>query len=77
MATQIQLQNLKNKLKEYKRKYLKKEFSALDESATRIMTNSFLTEVLGYQELLEIKTEYRVRTEYADYVIQLKEKNIL
>ncbi len=74
MPTDKQLQTLKEKLKEYKRKYLKKEFSSLDESATRIMTNSFLTEVLGYQELVEIRTEYRIRSEYADYVIQLKRK---
>lgn len=74
MATEKQLQELRNKLKDYKRKYLKKEFSSLDESATRIMTNNFLTEILGYQELVEIKTEYRIRSEYADYVIQLKRK---
>jgi hypothetical protein len=74
MATEKQLQELRTKLKDYKRKYLKKEFSSLDESATRIMTNNFLTEILGYQELVEIKTEYRIRSEYADYVIQLKRK---
>jgi hypothetical protein len=38
------------------------------------MTNNFLTEILGYQELAEIKTEYRIKSEYADYVIQLKRK---
>ena len=32
------LQELRGKLKDYKRKYLKKEFSSLDESATRIIT---------------------------------------
>lgn len=74
MATDKQLQELRNKLKDYKRKYLKKEFSSLDESATRIMTNNFLTEILGYQELVEIKTEFRIRSEYADYVVQLKRK---
>ncbi len=74
MATDKQLQELRDKLKNYKRRYLKKEFSSLDESATRIMTNNFLTEILGYQELVEIKTEYRIRSEYADYVIQLKRK---
>lgn len=74
MATEKQIQELRNKLKDYKRKYLKKEFSSLDESATRIMTNNFLTEILGYQELVEIKTEYRIRSEYADYVVQLKRK---
>lgn len=74
MATDKQLQELRSKIKDYKRKYLKKEFSSLDESATRIMTNNFLTEILGYRELEEIKTEYRIRSEYADYVIQLKRK---
>lgn len=74
MATETQLQAVRNKLKDYKKKYLRKEFSVLDESATRIMTNNFLTEILGYQELEEIKTEYRIRSEYADYVIQLKRK---
>ena len=74
MATEKQLVTLKEQLKVYKRKYMRKEFSSLDESATRIMTNYFLTEILGYQELEEIKTEYRIRSEYADYVIQLKRK---
>lgn len=74
MATETQLQVLRDRLKDYKRKYLRKEFSSLDESATRIMTNNFLTEILGYQELEEIKTEFRIRSEYADYVIQLKRK---
>lgn len=74
MPTLNQTKELKEKLKIYKRKYLKKEFKQLDESATRIMTNSFLTEVLGYKELEEIKTEFRIRSEYADYVIQLNRK---
>lgn len=74
MATENQLATVKEQLKVYKRKYLRKEFSNLDESATRIMTNYFLTEILGYKELEEIKTEFRIRSEYADYVIQLKRK---
>lgn len=74
MATYKQLQTLKDQLRDYKKRYLRKEFSKLDESATRIMVNNFLTEILGYKELEEIKTEYRIRTEYADYVIQLKRK---
>lgn len=74
MATDKQIQEVREKLKSYKRKYLRKEFSKLDESATRIMTNSFLTEVLGYRELEDIKTEYRIRGEYADYVIQVGRK---
>ena len=74
MATTTQLQLLKNQLSTYKKRYLRKEFSRLDESATRIMTNYFLTDILGYKELDEIKTEYRIRSEYADYVVQLKRK---
>lgn len=74
MATANQLQALTANIKEYKRRYLRKEFAELDESATRIMVNNFLTEILGYKELEEIKTEYRIRSEYADYVVQLKRK---
>lgn len=74
MATANQLQKLKTQLRDYKRKYLRKEFTKLDESATRIMVNNFLTEILGYKELEEIKTEYRIRSEYADYVIQVHRK---
>lgn len=74
MATQHQINEVKQKLKKYKTKYLRKEFSNLDESATRIMTNAFLTDVLGYKELEEIKTEFRIRGEYADYVIQVGRK---
>jgi hypothetical protein len=74
MATDKQLDTLREQLKVYKRKYLRKEFATLNEADTRIMTNSFLTEILGYRELEEIKTEYRIKGEYADYVIQLKRK---
>lgn len=74
MPTTNQLQLFKNQISVYKKRYLRKEFSRLDESATRIMTNFFLTDILGYKELDEIKTEYRIRSEYADYVVQLKRK---
>jgi len=74
MATELQQKQLLSKLKQYKRKYLVKKYEDLDESATRLMINSFLTEVLGYQELEEIKTEYAIRGTYADYVIQLGRK---
>lgn len=74
MATEKQIQVFREQLKTYKRKYLRKEFKTANEADTRIMTNSFLTEVLGYRELEEIKTEYRIKSEYADYVIQLKRK---
>jgi hypothetical protein len=74
MATENQLQTLREQIKTYKKKYLRKEFSTRNEADTRIMTNAFLTEILGYLELEEIKTEYRIKSEYADYVIQLKRK---
>jgi len=74
MATEKQLETLRQQLKTYKKRYLRKEFTSRNEADTRIMTNSFLTEILGYLELEEIKTEYRIKGEYADYVIQLKRK---
>jgi hypothetical protein len=74
MATQLQIEQMVKQLKDYKRKYIKKTFSDLDESGTRIMINAFLTQVLGYTELDEIKTEYNIRGEYADYVIQTARK---
>lgn len=74
MPTQNQIKVIAGKLKSYKKKYIKKQYASLDESATRLMINSFLTEVLGYAELDDIKTEYRIRGEYADYVIQLARK---
>lgn len=42
----------------------------LDESGTRILINYFLTEVLGYESIEEVKTEYMIKGTYADYVIQ-------
>ena len=53
---------------------MRKQYHELDESATRLMINSLLTTVLGYTELEEIKTEYRIRSEYADYIVQLNRK---
>ena len=57
-------------LKEYRRRYLKKNITELDESGTRLMINHFLTDILGFISLEEIKTEYMIRGTYADYVIQ-------
>lgn len=72
MATDLQLKNLIKGLKEYRHHYLLKDRKGLDESATRILVNHFLTNVLGYEELEEIKTEYEIKGSYADYVVQLK-----
>ncbi|TAL14998.1 hypothetical protein EPN95_01175 [Patescibacteria group bacterium] len=75
MATDNQKKHLEKRLREYRKKYLtRKENLKLDESATRLMVNYFLTDVLGYVELEDIKTEYNIRGEYADYVIQLARK---
>lgn len=75
MPTLNQVNKIEKDLREYRKKYLtKKQNLEVDESATRIMVNYFLTEVLGYAELDDIKTEYNIRGEYADYVIQLARK---
>lgn len=75
MATLHQTQLLEKRLREYRKRYLtKKQNLELDESATRLMVNYFLTGVMGYVELDDIKTEYNIRGEYADYVIQLARK---
>lgn len=75
MPTLHQQKQLEGRLREYRKRYLtKKQNLKLDESATRLMVNYFLTDVLGYIELDDIKTEYNIRGEYADYVIQLARK---
>lgn len=61
-------------LKRYRKKYLVGKYSELDESATRLMINSFLTDILGFESLDEVKTEYMIRGTYADYIIQMKGK---
>lgn len=68
--------NKKNKLflslKQYHKQFLNNNIKELDESGTRLMVNSFLTDVLGYAPIEEVKTEYMIRGTYADYVIQLQ-----
>ncbi len=61
-------------IKEYKKKYLSKNITDLDESGTRILINNFLTTILGYQELDEIKTEFMIKGTYADYMVQVAGK---
>lgn len=65
------------KLKSYSKAYLVKKYETLDESATRIMINNFLTEVLGFEQLVDIRTEYAIKGTFADYVIQLNRKKHL
>jgi hypothetical protein len=65
-------QKLFNSLKSYQKQYFSKAIEDLDESGTRLLVNELLTNVLGYQTIEEIKTEYMIRGTYADYVIQTK-----
>jgi hypothetical protein len=59
-------------LKLYKKKYLDKvNNTELDEASTRIFINTFLSEVLGFSLIDEIKTEFMIRGTYADYMIQV------
>lgn len=76
MATALQIKKLEKNLREYRRKYLLKDLKDLDESATRILVNHLLSNVLGYEELVDIKTEYEIKGSYADYIIQLKRNKI-
>ena len=71
MLTSSKKAKLLNNLKIYSKKYLNK-MTELDESGTRLMVNHFLTEVLGFVPIEEVKTEYMIRGTYADYVIQTK-----
>ena len=71
MLTAIKQQKLLNSLKAYRKDFLDGSLKELDESGTRIMINRFLSDVLGYKQLEEIKTEYMIKGTYADYVIQV------
>ncbi len=78
MLTASKQTKLLNAIKSYRKKFLDGSFKELDESGTRLMINSFLTDVLGYKQLEEIKTEYMIKGTYADYVIQVnKERHFL
>jgi hypothetical protein len=74
MTSDAQKTVLLQKLRKYRQKYLVKKFKELDESATRIMVNNLLIDVLGYKELEEVKTEYAIKGAYADYVVQVERK---
>lgn len=72
MLTSNKQSKLLDALKKYSKKYLHGKLTELDESGTRLMINSFLTEVMGYEPIEEVKTEYMIKGTYADYVVQLK-----
>jgi len=71
MLTSTKFQKLTQTIKNYRKQFLDGKLADLDESGTRIMINNFLSEVLGYKPLEEIKTEYMIKGTYADYVIQI------
>lgn len=73
MLTTSKKAKLLNALKAYSKKFLYGKVTELDESGTRLMVNSFLTDVLGFTPIEEVKTEYMIRGTYADYVIQIKD----
>ena len=74
MLTNSKKQKLLASLKAFQKQYFSKNLADLDESGTRLLVNELLTNVLGYQTIEEIKTEYMIRGTYADYVIQTKGK---
>lgn len=74
MLTAAKQQKLLNSLRSYRKDFLDGSLKELDESGTRLMINRFLSEVLGYKQLEEIKTEYMIKGTYADYVIQVNSK---
>src|SRR4051812_18270218 len=69
MLTPSKKSKMLNELKHYKKKFIDRN-SELDESGTRLMVNSFLTDVLGFTPIEEIKTEYMIKGTYADYMVQ-------
>lgn len=69
MLTPVKKTKLLNELKLYKKKFLDRN-TELDESGTRLMINSFLSDVLGYLPIEDIRTEYMIKGTYADYMIQ-------
>lgn len=71
MLTSAKKSKLIASLKTYKKKFLDLKLAELDESGTRLMINHFLADVLGFQPIEEIKTEYMIKGTYADYVVQI------
>jgi hypothetical protein len=74
MLTALKQQKLLTSLKTYRKDFLDGNLKELDESGTRLMINRFLSDVLGYKQIEEIKTEYMIKGTYADYVIQVNAK---
>lgn len=71
MLTPLKQQKLLASLRAFRKEFFDGGLKELDESGTRIMINRFLSDVLGYRQLEEIKTEYMIKGTYADYVVQV------
>ncbi len=71
MITKAKTSKLLQAVKDYKKQYLDKGLGELDESGTRLLINDFLTKILCYKMIEEVKTEYMIRGTYADYVVQI------
>jgi hypothetical protein len=71
MLTLVKQEKLAQAIKAYIKKYFSNNLSELDESGTRILINCFLSDVLGYTPIEEIRTEYMIKGTYADYMIQV------
>jgi hypothetical protein len=74
MLSDLKKQKLSENIKSYFKRFLSGSITDLDESGTRIMINHFLTDVLGYTALEEVRTEYMIKGTYADYMIQMSGK---
>lgn len=74
MLSDIKNQKFTENLKAYIKRFLNGSITDLDESGTRIMINHFLTDVLGFTALEEVRTEYMIKGTYADYMIQVNGK---
>lgn len=74
MLTPAKKSKLQAEIKTYVKKYLNGKITELDESGTRLMINEFLTNVLCFAPIEEVKTEYMIKGTYADYVVQIKGK---
>jgi hypothetical protein len=74
MLTENKLKKLTDNLKAYHKRFLAGSITDLDESGTRIMINHFLSDVLGFTALEEIRTEYMIKGTYADYMVQVDGK---
>ncbi len=75
MPTQFQEKAVEKSIREYRKKYLtRKENLNADEATARIMINNFLSQVLGFEETVDISTEYMIKGTYADYVVKLNKK---